>query len=91
MNKQELIAKIAKDTGLTKIERGGRRRLAHRRRHEVAQEGRLDHVRRVRHVQDVAAQGAHGAQPADRRRRSRSRSAASSASRAGKALKTAVK
>ena len=31
MNKQELISKIAEDTGLTQDERGGRGRLVHRR------------------------------------------------------------
>ena len=52
MNKQELIAKIAKDTGSSKA--------------GAAAAVRLDHLCRLRHIQDVAEESAHGAQSADR-------------------------
>ena len=80
MNKQELISKIATDTGITKTNAAAAVDFVHRRHHQVAEEGAADHVRRFRHLQDRAAQGAHRAQPADGRRRSRSRSGASSGS-----------
>ena len=67
MNKQELIAKVAKDTGSSKSAAAAAS-IRSSTASPVAEEGRLDHVRRLRHVQDVAAQGPHRAQPADRRR-----------------------
>ena len=52
MNKQELIAKIAKDTGATKVGAAAALESLLDGITQVAEEGRLDHVRRLRHLQD---------------------------------------
>ena len=90
MNKQDLIAKIAKDVDLSKTAAG------------AAVDSFIDGVTKALkkgdsitfvgfwHVQDLAAEGAHRAQPADRRR-DQDPEAPRGAFTPGKALKTAVK
>ena len=62
-NKQDLVAKIARDTGATKSSAAAAVDSHARGDHARAQEGRRDHVRRVRHVQDVTAPRAHASNP----------------------------
>ena len=55
MNKQALIEKIAKDTGVTKVSAAAALESALDGITALAEEGRGDHVRRLRHLQDAAA------------------------------------
>ena len=68
MNKQDLISKIAQDTGITKANAAAAVDSFIEGITKSLKKGAADHLRRVRHVQDGAAEGAHRAQPADRRR-----------------------
>ena len=87
MNKQDLIAKIVKDTGSTKTAAGRDARLAARRHRQGAEEGRHDHLRGVRHVQDVRSARRAPRATRARARRSRSRKRRVPRFTAGKGLK----
>ena len=64
MNKQDLIAKIVKDTGATKALVGKVLESAIDGISKTLKKGDTHHLRRVRHFQDVGPQGPHGPQPA---------------------------
>ena len=67
MNKQDLVAKIAKDAELSKTSASAVVESFIDGITKCAQEGRLDHICRVWHVQDLGAEGAARPQPADGR------------------------
>ena len=68
MNKQDLVAKIAQDTGATKISAAAAVDSLLDGITRALKKGRRDHLRRIRHLQDDPAPRPRGAEPAHRRR-----------------------